>query len=130
MKQHAPLFDQGLSALIQDLHNRGMADDVSVVAWGEFGRTPKINKDAGRDHWPDVGCAFVAGGGMKTGQVIGATDKIASEPADRPVHFGEVHATLYHNLGIDPANTLLTDLTGRPQHIVDGWKPMPELAYL
>ncbi len=130
MKQHAPIFDQGLSALIQDLHDRGMAEDVSVVAWGEFGRTPKINKDAGRDHWPNVGCAFVAGGGMKTGQVIGATDKTASEPSERPVHFGEVHATLYHNLGIDPANTLLTDLTGRPQHIVDGWKPMPDLAYL
>ena len=130
MKQHAPIFDQGLSALIQDLHDRGMADDVSVVAWGEFGRTPKINKDAGRDHWPNVGCAFVAGGGMKTGQVIGSTDKTASEPADRPVHFGEVHATLYNNLGIDPSTTTLTDLTGRPQHIVDGWKPMPDLAYL
>jgi len=130
MKQHAPIFDQGLSALIQDLHDRGMADDVSVVAWGEFGRTPKINKDAGRDHWPNVGCAFVAGGAMKTGQVIGSTDKTASEPADRPVHFGEVHATLYHNLGIDPATTTLTDLSGRPQHIVDGWKPMPDLAYL
>ena len=130
MKHHAPVFDQGLSALIQDLHDRGMADDVSVVAWGEFGRTPKINNNAGRDHWPNVGCAFVAGGGMKTGQVIGSTDKTASEPADRPVHFGEVHATLYHNLGIDPASTTLTDLTGRPQHIVDGWKPMPDLAYL
>jgi hypothetical protein len=130
MKQHAPIFDQGLSALIQDLHDRGMANDVSVIAWGEFGRTPKINKDAGRDHWPNVGCAFVACGGMKTGQVIGSTDKTASEPADRPVHFGEVHATLYHNLGINPATTTLTDLSGRPQHIVDGWKPMHDLAYL
>ncbi len=130
MKQHAPIFDQGLSALIQDLHDRRMAEDVSVIAWGEFGRTPKINKNAGRDHWPNVGCAFVAGGGMKTGQVIGSTDKTASEPADRPVHFGEVHATLYHNLGINPATTTLADLSGRPQHIVDGWKPMPDLAYL
>ena len=130
MKQHAPIFDQGLSALIEDLHERGMADDVSVVAWGEFGRTPKINKDAGRDHWPQVGCAFVAGGGMKVGQVIGSTDKTASEPADRPVHFGEVHATLYHNLGIDANDTTLTDLAGRPHYLVDGWKPMPELAYI
>ncbi len=67
MKDHAPLFDQGLSALIEDLHERGLDKDVSVVAWGEFGRTPKLNKDAGRDHWPKVSCAFVAGGGMKTG---------------------------------------------------------------
>lgn len=130
MKQHAPIFDQGLSALIEDLHQRGMAEDVSVVAWGEFGRTPKINKNAGRDHWPNVGCAFVAGGGMKVGQVIGSTDKTASEPNERPVHFGEVHATMYHNLGIDPNATTLTDLAGRPHYLVDGWKPMPDLAYL
>ena len=70
LKQHAPIFDQGLSALIEDLHQRGMAEDVSVVAWGEFGRTPKITTlrlpvTEGRDHWPNVGCAFVAGGGMK-----------------------------------------------------------------
>ena len=130
MKQHAPIFDQGLSALIEDLHERGMADDVSVIAWGEFGRTPKINNNAGCDHWPQVGCAFVAGGGMKVGQVIGATDKTASEPAERPVHFGEVHATLYHNLGLDANATTLTDLAGRPHYLVDGWKPMPELAYL
>jgi len=128
MKDHAPIFDQGLSALIEDLHERGMADDVSVVAWGEFGRTPKINNKAGRDHWPQVGCAFVAGGGMKTGQVIGSTDKTASEPDNRPVHFGEVHATLYHNLGIDPNNTTVNDLSGRPHYLVGGWKPMPELA--
>ena len=130
MKSHAPIFDQGLSALIEDLHARGMAEDVSVVAWGEFGRTPKINKDAGRDHWPQVGCAFVAGGGMKVGQVIGSTDKTASEPSERPVHFGEVHSTLYHNLGIDPNATTVKDLSGRPHYLVDGWKPMPELVSL
>ena len=127
LKSHAPLFDQGLSALIQDLHDRGMADDVSVVAWGEFGRTPKINKDAGRDHWPNVSCALLAGGGMKTGQVIGATDRIAGEAVDRPVHFGEVFATLYHNMGIDANATTIPDLTGRPQYLVDGHRPMVEL---
>ena len=127
MRGHAPLFDQGLSALIEDLHERGMADDVSVVAWGEFGRTPKINNNAGRDHWPRVGCGLLAGGGMKTGQVIGSTDSLAGEPADRPVHFGEVFATLYHQLGIDPNRTTLPDLTGRPHYLVDGYRPMKEL---
>ncbi|MFK5922646.1 MAG: DUF1501 domain-containing protein [Verrucomicrobiota bacterium] len=127
MKDHAPLFDQGLSALIEDLHERGMDKDVSVVAWGEFGRTPKLNKDAGRDHWPKVSCAFVAGGGMKTGQVIGATDRIAAEATERPVHMGEVHATLYKNLGINANTTTVTDLSGRPHYLVDQHRPIAEL---
>jgi hypothetical protein len=127
MRSHAPLFDQGLSALIEDLHDRGLADDVSVVAWGEFGRTPKINNNAGRDHWPNVGCGLLAGGGMKTGQIIGATDAHAAEATERPVHFGEVFATLYHQMGIDAARTTLNDLSGRPHYLVDGHKPMPEL---
>ncbi len=124
---HLPLFDQGFSALVEDLHRLGMDKDTAVVAWGEFGRTPQINKDAGRDHWPRVGCAVVAGGGFKTGQVIGATDRLGGEPTERPVHFGEVFATLYHWLGIDLANVTLPDLTGRPHYLVDGWQPMPEL---
>jgi hypothetical protein len=124
---HGPQFDQGMSALVEDLNERGLADDVSVVAWGEFGRTPIINKDAGRDHWPQVGCALLAGGGMKTGQIIGRTDRLGGEPVDRPVHFGEVLATLYHQLGIDPNNTTVKDLAGRPQYLVDQHRPMPEL---
>lgn len=128
MRAHAPMFDQGLSALIEDLHERGLADDVSVVAWGEFGRTPIINKDGGRDHWPRVGCGLLAGGGMRTGQVIGATDKLGGDIAERPVHFGEVFASLYQNLGIDVNRALVTDLSGRPQFLVDGHKPLPELA--
>ncbi len=124
---HLPLFDQGFSALVEDLHRLGMDKDTAVVAWGEFGRTPTINKDAGRDHWPRVGCAVVAGGGFKTGQVIGATDKLGGEPTERPVHFGEVFATLYQWLGIDVNNTTLPDFSGRPQYLVDGWQPMPEL---
>jgi hypothetical protein len=125
-KTHLPQFDQGLSALIEDLHERGLDQDVSVVAWGEFGRTPRINKKAGRDHWPQVGGALVAGGGMKTGQTIGATDRDGAKVADRPIHFGEVHATLYHNLGIPPETTI-NDLSGRPRYLVDGHRPMPEL---
>jgi hypothetical protein len=124
---HGPLFDQGLSALVEDLHERGLDKDVSVVAWGEFGRTPIINKDAGRDHWPQVGCGIVAGGGMKMGQVIGATDRLGGTPVERPVHFGEVLATLYHQLGLDPNHTTLKDLAGRPQYLVDAHQPMREL---
>lgn len=124
---HLPMFDQGLSALIEDLHERGLDKDVSVIAWGEFGRTPRINKDAGRDHWPQVGGGLIAGGGIKTGQVIGATDRLGAKVADRPTHFGEVLATLYRNLGIVGNDTTLADLAGRPQYIVDGHEPMPEL---
>ncbi len=126
-KTHLPLFDQGLSALIEDLHERGLDRDVSVVAWGEFGRTPRINANAGRDHWPQVGGGIVAGGGLKTGQVIGATDRLGAEVADRPIHFGEVLATLYHQLGINPNNTTVPDLNGRPRYLVDDHQPLPEL---
>jgi hypothetical protein len=123
---HLPLFDQGFTALVEDLHERGMDKDVAVVAWGEFGRTPLINATGGRDHWPRVGCAVLAGGGFKTGQVIGATDRLGGEPVERPVHFGEVFATLYDWLGLDLTLTL-PDLSGRPQYLVDGWLPMKEL---
>jgi hypothetical protein len=123
---HLPLFDQGFTALVEDLHERGMDKDVAVVAWGEFGRTPLINATGGRDHWPRVGCAVLAGGGFKTGQVIGATDRLGGEPVERAVHFGEVFATLYQWLGLDLTLTL-PDLSGRPQYLVDGWQPMKEL---
>ncbi len=128
LRQDLPLFDQGLSALVTDLHERGLDKDVSVVVWGEFGRTPKINKDGGRDHWPRVSCALLAGGGMRHGQVIGATDRLGGEAVERPVQFGEVFATLYHNLGIDVSKVTLPDLSGRPQFLVDGWQPMKELV--
>jgi hypothetical protein len=127
-RQDMPMLDQGLSALIEDLHSRGLEKDISVVVWGEFGRTPKINKDAGRDHWPNVSCALLAGGGMRTGQVIGSTDRLGAEAKDRPVHFQEVFATLYHRLGIDVNQVTLPDLSGRPQYLVDrGYQPMAEV---
>jgi hypothetical protein len=129
LRQDLPLLDQGLSALVEDLHQRGLDKDVSVVVWGEFGRTPTINKDGGRDHWPRVSCAVLAGGGMKTGQVIGATDRLGGEATERPVQFGEVFATLYQNLGIDVSKVTLPDLAGRPQYLVEaGCQPMPELV--
>ena len=127
-RQDMPLLDQGLTALIDDIHQRGLDKDVSVVVWGEFGRTPKINKDAGRDHWPAVSCALLAGGGMRTGQVIGSTDRLGAEAKDRPVHFQEVFATLYHRLGIDVNHATLADLSGRPQYLVDrGYQPLAEV---
>ncbi len=128
-RDHLPLFDQGLTALLDDLHERGLDEDVSVVVWGEFGRTPVINKNGGRDHWPQVGCAMLAGGGMKTGQVIGATNRLGEFPKERPVHFQEVFATLYQNLGIDVSRTTIPDVGGRPQFLVDPiYPPLPELV--
>ncbi len=117
LKQRLPLFDQGISALIEDLHNRGLDRDVTLVVWGEFGRTPKINKDAGRDHWARVNGALLAGGGMKTGQVIGSTDANAGQAKDTPIHYHDVLATIYHNLGIDP-HSMVADVAGRPAPIL------------
>jgi hypothetical protein len=127
VRDHGGKLDQGLSALIDDLEVRGLLDDVTVIAWGEFGRTPRINKDAGRDHWPQVSCALLAGGGMRTGQAIGATNRLGEYAKERPVHFGEVFATLYHNLGIDPETTTINDPNGRPTHLVEHPK-MKELV--
>jgi hypothetical protein len=127
MRDHGGKLDQCLSALIEDLEIRGMLNDVTVIAWGEFGRTPRINNGAGRDHWPQVSCAILAGGGMRTGQVIGATNRLGEYAAQRPVTFAEVHATLYHNLGINTRTTTITDPTGRPQYLIEA-EPMKELV--
>ena len=126
-RDHLPYFDQGVSALIEDLHQRGLDKDVSVVVWGEFGRTPRINANGGRDHWPQVSFALLAGGGLRTGQVIGSTNRLGEHPVDRPVHFQEVFATLYHRLGIDVNTATVSDLTGRPQYLVDQVQPLREL---
>ena len=122
-----PLLDQGVSALISDLHERGLDKDVTVVVWGEFGRTPKINKSAGRDHWSRVCAALVAGGGLRTGQVIGATNRLAEEPTDRPIHFHDVFATIYHALGVDAQRTTISDLNGRPRFLAEQSAPIREL---
>ncbi len=125
-RERIPKLDLALSALVEDLHRRGLDRDVSVIVWGEFGRTPTINKEAGRDHWPAVNAALLAGGGMRTGQVIGATDQHAAYVSDRPVSFQNVFATLYHNLGIDPA-TAVPDRGGRPMPLLDEREPIREL---
>ncbi|MDC0574448.1 DUF1501 domain-containing protein [Pirellulaceae bacterium] len=121
-RDHLPFFDQGVSALIDDIYQRGLDRDVSVVVWGEFGRTPRINAKGGRDHWPRASFALMFGGGVQPGRVIGATNKFAEEPSERPVHIQEVFATLYHNLGIDTETATVNDLSGRPRYLVDHTK--------
>jgi hypothetical protein len=123
-----PLLDKAICALVDDLHQRGLDKDVSVVVWGEFGRTPKLNNMASRDHWPQVSTALLAGGGMKTGQVIGATNRLGEFAKERPVSFMEIFATLYTNLGMDLSQVREFDPNGRPQYLVDsGTEPIREL---
>jgi hypothetical protein len=127
MKRDLPKLDQALSTLVQDLYDRGMDKDVSVVVWGEFGRTPRINKDGGRDHWPRVSCCLLAGGGMRTGQVIGSTNRFGEEADERPIHYKDVFATLYHNMGINIKDTPVMDSLARPHYLLEDRDPIPEL---
>jgi hypothetical protein len=127
LKRQLPKMDQGLSALLTDLSDRGLDKDVTVIVWGEFGRTPRINSGAGRDHWPQVMAAFVAGGGMRLGQAIGSTTRDAGHAKDRPVHVQDVFATLYRNLGIDAKTAQLFDTAGRPQYLVEKRDAISEL---
>jgi hypothetical protein len=121
-----PAYDRMFSALIEDLVERGLYERVIVLVWGEFGRTPRINARAGRDHWGRAGCALVGGGGLRVGRVIGRTTSKAEEPADRPVTPGDVLATLYERLGIDASRQFL-DHSGRPLAILSDGRPIPEL---
>jgi len=120
-----PPFDQSMSALIEDLESRGLLDSTLVIAVGEFGRTPKINGNAGRDHWPDCYSVFLAGGGIRGGYVHGASDRIAAYPADDPVTPADLAATIFWRFGIDPA-TEIHDQTGRPYRLADG-RPIRQL---
>jgi uncharacterized protein (DUF1501 family) len=128
LKKQLPKLDQGVSCLLEDLSASGLNEDVTVIVWGEFGRSPRINKTAGRDHWPRVMGAFVAGGGMRLGQVIGSTTKNADYAQDRPVDVQEIFSTLYRNLGIDVASTTIPDTNGRPQYLADKRKVIDELV--
>lgn len=126
-----PQLDQSIHALVTDLHERGMERDVAVVIWGEMGRTPRVGTQrgtvAGRDHWPQSGFALIAGGGLQTGQVIGATDARGENPKGHPYTPQNVLATLYHVLGIDPATTL-PDHQGRPVYLLDDRERVAELV--
>ena len=128
MRQMLPIVDFALHALITDLDERGMLDNVSIVVWGEFGRSPKVNKSGGRDHWPKVCPALLAGGGMQTGQVIGATDRSGGVAIRRPIHYKDVFATLYRNLGIPADRTTIVDPKGRPRYLLDHGTPIREVV--
>lgn len=126
-----PQYDQSIAALLTDLHERGLSRDVLVVIWGEMGRTPRVGTQsgtvAGRDHWPEAGFTILAGGSLKTGQVVGATDRRGERPASRPYTPQNVLATVYHHLGINPATTL-NDLHGRPVPLLDDRRRIEELV--
>jgi hypothetical protein len=117
----APVYDQGYSALIEDLSQRGMLGNTLVCNLAEFGRTPRINPAGGRDHWPQCWTVYFAGGGVQGGRVVGRSDPIAGMPAERPVEPAEVVATIYHSLGLD-LETHLPGPQGRPFALVDPGK--------
>lgn len=128
MRKLLPLLDKGIYTLVTDLHERGLDKDVTVVVWGEYGRTPRINKNAGRDHWPQATFALVAGAGFKMGQVIGATTARAEQPVGEGYIPQNLLATLYQNVfGINPATTL-RDHGGRPIYLIDEQDPINELT--
>jgi hypothetical protein len=127
LRSQLPLLDQSVSALVSDLHDRGLDKEVAVLVWGEFGRTPRLNNVEGRDHWPDAGFALFAGGGLRVGQVVGETDGKAERPRNRAVGAQNVLGTLYHALGIDPATTV-PDFSGRPMRLLDDGEPISELV--
>jgi uncharacterized protein (DUF1501 family) len=126
-----PQLDQSLYALLTDLHDRGLEKDVVVVVWGEMGRTPRVGTQrgtvGGRDHWPQAGFALMAGGGLQTGQVVGATNPRGEAPKGQPYTPQNVLATIYHVLGIDPATTL-PDHQGRPIYLLDDRRKVEELV--
>jgi hypothetical protein len=126
LKKQLPKLDRGIANLVQDLHDRGMQDDVVLVVWGEFGRTPKINSGAGRDHWSPAMSALVAGGGLKMGQAVGATTARGERPKDRPYTVPQLMSTLYRAIGIDPAMTFPNG-SGRPMYVLDDREPVKEL---
>ncbi|MCS7046601.1 MAG: DUF1501 domain-containing protein [Gemmataceae bacterium] len=126
LRRQLPQVDKGVSNLVQDLHDRGLLDDTVIVMWGEFGRTPRINQSAGRDHWAPVMSALVAGGGLRMGQAIGSSTARGERPQDSRYTVPQVLATLYRAIGIDPAQTFL-DGFGRPIHIVSDREPVREL---
>jgi hypothetical protein len=127
LRKQLPEVDRGVANLIQDLHDRGMENDVVTIMCGEFGRTPKINgSDAGRDHWGPVMSVLVAGGGLKMGQAIGTTNARGEYPKDRPYRMSQILSSAYQALGIDPSQTF-PNQTGRPMYVLDDREPVSEL---
>ena len=127
LKRQLPNLDRGIAHLVQDLHDRGMQDEVVLVVWGEFGRTPRINGGGGRDHWSPAMSALVAGGGLRMGQVVGATTAKGERPKDRPYTVPQLLSTLYRTIGIDPSQTFPNG-SGRPMYVLDDREPVRELV--
>lgn len=127
MQAKGPAYDAGVAALVQDIYDRGLDRKVLVVCMGEFGRTPRINASAGRDHWGQVMSVVLAGGGLRTGQIIGASDSKGAVPVERPYRPENVLAVLYRHLGIDPALTF-NDLAGRPRYVLERRELITELG--
>jgi hypothetical protein len=121
-----PRHDRAVGVLIQDLADRGMLEDTLVITAGEFGRTPKMNKDAGRDHWPQAQSILIAGGGYRHGQIIGATNSLAERPTERSIGPNDFSALVYHSIGLKPDDTV-DDLSGRPVHLLPGGEVPREL---
>ena len=122
-----PQFDRAVASLVEDLHDRGMADDVLVTAFGEFGRTPRINGGAGRDHWPGAASVLYSGGGLRMGQAIGTTNSKAEYPTSKPYSPGAVLSTMYHTLGIDHHHVFY-DQARRPLPVLNEGEPIQELV--
>ncbi|MBY0524251.1 MAG: DUF1501 domain-containing protein [Gemmataceae bacterium] len=126
MRKLLPELDAALATLLTDMRDRGLSSDVSVLVWGEFGRSPLISPEAGRDHWPEAGCAMLAGGGLRTGQVVGATDSQGGRAKGKPYSVQNVLSTLYRVLGVDP-ELKFNDHAGRPQYVLDEREPIEAL---
>jgi uncharacterized protein (DUF1501 family) len=122
-----PVFDGTFATLIEDMHQRGLLDETLVVVMGEFGRSPKINADGGRDHWGHCFSIVLAGAGIGGGQVIGASDPQGAYPISRPIRPQDLAATIFHLLGINPAGEFV-DLLGRPRPLTSNATPIHELA--
>jgi len=122
-----PALDRGYSALLEDLHTRGLLDETLVVWFGDFGRTPKVNPSTGRDHWATAGCAALGGGGVKMGEVVGATNALGEFVTDSPVTPQDLAATIYHTLGV-PLHTWYRSQDGRPIELVPTGKPVRQLV--
>jgi arylsulfatase A-like enzyme len=118
-----PYLDRILSALFDDLQQRGLWDTTLVMVNGDMGRTPRINANAGRDHWPQCGFCLFAGGGVKQGYVHGRSDRQGGYPVEFPVTPGDLCATVYHLLGLD-SHMMVPDQTGRPLHVAHGGEPI------
>ncbi len=126
MEHHGPPLDQMVSALLTDLYQRGLDKKVMLVVWGEFGRTPRVNKTGGRDHWGALMSILMAGGGLKVGQVIGASNSKGEMPSERPIHPTDVLATMYRHLGIDLNGETINN-AGRPIPLLPSGRPIAEL---